>query len=158
MNYKKKCFKLVYFKELISDLEVIYEYIKFLRTKGSSLEILITIKTKYPDIEYKLNKNRNKFEYIREFLFLAKTDYIRQLDSIYKQKKQLRFLFEKLLRNIIKHFYGGCGVLDILSFIINNADSKKEIKYDVCANPKKAEDYISQYKIYTENIFDNILD
>ena len=84
---QKKCFKLVYFKELISDLEVIYEYIKFLRTKGSSLEILITIKTKYPDIEYKLNKNRNKFEYIREFLFLAKTDYIRQLDSIYKQKK-----------------------------------------------------------------------
>ena len=76
---QKKCFKLVYFKELISDLEVIYEYIKFLRTKGSSLEILITIKTKYPD--------RNKFEYIREFLFLAKTDYIRQLDSIYKQKK-----------------------------------------------------------------------
>ena len=62
---QKKCFKLVYFKELISDLEVIYEYIKFLRTKGSSLEILIKIKTKYTDIEYKLNQNRHKFECIR---------------------------------------------------------------------------------------------
>ena len=155
-EFQKKYFKLVYFKELISNLEVIYEYMKFLRTKGSSLPILIEIKINYPDTEYRINRNRNSFEYIRDFLFLAKSDYIHQLDSFYKDKKYLRFLFGKLFRNIIKHLDEGYDVLDILRFIVNNTDSKKEIKDGICANPKKIEDYVSQYKIFLKNEFDNI--
>ena len=37
---------LIFFKKLISNLEIINEYIKILRTKGSSLPIKISIKTK----------------------------------------------------------------------------------------------------------------
>ena len=32
-EFQGKCLKLVFFKNLISDLEVIYEYMKFLRIK-----------------------------------------------------------------------------------------------------------------------------
>jgi hypothetical protein len=60
-EFQEKCEKLVFFKDLITDLEVIYEYMKFLRIKGSSLPILISIQIKYPNIEYNLNKKKKRF-------------------------------------------------------------------------------------------------
>ena len=41
--------------------------------------------------------------------------------------------------------------------ITKKDDNKEEIKDGKAANPKKAEDYVQQYKIYDENSFDNIL-
>ena len=55
-DIQKKCLKLFFFKNLVSDLEIIYDYMKFLRAKGSNLPILINIQIKYPDINYILNK------------------------------------------------------------------------------------------------------
>ena len=40
-EFQKKCYELIFFKKVISNLEVIYEYMKVLRIKGSSLPILI---------------------------------------------------------------------------------------------------------------------
>ena len=48
-----KCEKLIFFKENISNLELIYDNIKVLRTKGSSLPILIIIDIEYPYIFFK---------------------------------------------------------------------------------------------------------
>ena len=83
-------------------------------------------------------------------------DCLAQLDSIYKQKKYLRFLFGKLFRNIIKHLDGGYNITDILKFILNKTDSKDEIEDDRIYNIIKAEDYVQQYRVYNENSFDNI--
>ena len=130
---------------------------KFLRLKGSSLPILINIKIRYPKIKYFLHRKKRDFDFIRDdFLFKGKTEYIAQLDSVYKQKKYLRFLFGKLFRNIMKHLDGGYNVSDIIRFILNKTDSNDEIKDGNVMNPKKAEDYVRQYKIYIINSFDNI--
>ena len=153
---QKKCLKLVFFKDLISELEIIYEYMNFMRIKGSSLPILIIIKIKYPNIEYFLNKKETNLECIKKFLFEAKEDYINQLDSIYKQNKYLRFLYGKQFRNIIKHLDEGYNASDILRFILNKIDDIREIKDGTCSNPIKVEDYVTQYKIYNKNSFDNI--
>ena len=155
-DYQRKCYQLIFFKNIICNLEVIYEYMKFLRVKGSSLPILISIQIKYPEIKYFLNTKKTDFQNIKDFLFLAKTNYITQLDMIYKQNQYLRFLFGKLFRNIMKHLDGGYNVLDILKFILNKTDSKDNIKDGKTANPLQAEDYVKYYTIYNENSFDNI--
>ena len=62
----------MFFKEIISNLEVIYDKMKILRIKGCSLPILIDINIEYPTIKYKLNKKITDFEFIREYLFKQK--------------------------------------------------------------------------------------
>ena len=155
-EFQKKCFKLIFFKDIISNLEVIYEYMKKLRIKGSNLPILINIRIKYPNIDYFLNKKRTSFNNIRDFLFFVKADLITQLDSAYKEKEILRFLFGKLFRNIIKHLDGGYNILDILKYILNKTDNKIEIIDGKAINPIKTEDYVQKFKIYHENSFNNI--
>ena len=51
----KKLDKLLFFKNIISELEVIYDNIKTLRIKGSSLPIEIILEIKYPNQKYSLN-------------------------------------------------------------------------------------------------------
>lgn len=51
MNIKRK--NLLFFKKIITNIELIVnEYMKALRTKGSSLPIKIMIKVKKDDIKY----------------------------------------------------------------------------------------------------------
>ena len=96
-----KCDILKSFKNLISNLEVINSFIKVLRSKGSSLPIKISIKTKIINdklsIEYYLDGKINNFEFIRDFLFKAKNNYISQLNSLYKQKYNLSFFLRKTI-------------------------------------------------------------
>jgi len=74
-QFKLKCKILIFFKKLISNLEIINEYIKVLRTKGNSLPIKITIKTKIKDyqpfVEYYLDGKKNNFIFIKDLLFRA---------------------------------------------------------------------------------------
>ena len=157
-QFQEKCDKLVFFKNTISNLEVIYEYMKILRTKGSSLPINIKIIIKYPNIEYFINRKESDFEKIRDFLFKAKTDYISQLDIAYKTKNYLRFLYGKLFRSIMKHLDGSniSNVIEILRFILNKTDNK-ELKDGEATNPQ-IDDYVNEYHKYNEKSFDNILD
>ena len=156
-QFQIKCHELDYFKDIVSNLEIICDYMNILRTKGSNLPILIKINIKYPQINYFKNQKITEFDNIRDFLFKAKTDYIAQLDSFYKQKQYSRFLFGKSLRNIIKHLDTGYNILDILRFILNKTDNKQEINDGNTSNTLRTEDYVHQYKIYNENSFDNIL-
>ena len=68
---KSKCKILISFKNIISNLEIINEYMKVLRTKGSSLPIKITIKIlindNKPYLRYYLNKMDVDFKEIRDF-------------------------------------------------------------------------------------------
>ena len=129
---------------------------KFLRIKGCNLPIIIIIRIKYPNIEYFLNQTKTDFDNIRDFLFSAKADYIDQIDSVYKQKKYLRFLFGKLFGKIINHLKGDHDVFDILRFILNKTNNNEEIKDGKAAYSPKVEDYVQQYKISNENSFNNI--
>ena len=77
---------MIFFKEIISNMEIINDYMNILRKKGSSLPINIRIKiniqNKEPTIKYYLGEEKSDFEKIREFLFKAKNDYISQLNAI----------------------------------------------------------------------------
>jgi hypothetical protein len=66
--------KLIFFKKSISNLEIIINYMKDLRAKGSSLPITITIKINDENIEYYLGEQLKKFKEIREFLSNAKNN------------------------------------------------------------------------------------
>ena len=123
---RKKCDKLDFFKKLINNLEIISEYIEFIRIKGNFN--IISIHIRYPDIKYYLGENIISFEEIRDFLFLEKAKYIGQLDSIYKNNEFLRFLFGKQFSNIMRHIDGDYNALDNLRFILNKTDNNKEIK------------------------------
>ncbi len=129
---------------------------QILRKKGDSLPIQIQIKIKYPAQTYSLNKKEYDFEQIKEFLFNVKTDFIKQLDSAYKEKYYLRFLHGKLFRAIIKHFDNRYNISDILRFILNKIENKESIKEGKIYNEKSADDYVTQYHKYNEKSFENI--
>ena len=54
--FYEKCKKLLIFKNLISDLEEIYEKMLILRVKGCNIPRVIRIEVKYPNIGYYLNE------------------------------------------------------------------------------------------------------
>ena len=66
--FQIKCEKLVFFKESISNLEMIRNNIKVLLQKGRCLPILFSIKLEYPNIKYYLNKIETNFGKIKDFL------------------------------------------------------------------------------------------
>ena len=76
---------------------------KRLRIKGSNLPIIITIEMKYPANSYYLKNARVDFNKIKEFLLKANKDYKKQLDELYKDYVNLRFLYGKQFQNIKKH-------------------------------------------------------
>ena len=157
-NYQKKCNKLLFFKNIISELEIIYDNIKALRIKGSSLPIEIIIEIKYPYKKYLLNNIEKNFKEIKEFLFSAKVEQISQLDIIYRKNKYLRFLYGKLFRKVIKHLEDESNVYEIERYILNMTGTKINLIDGEKCNAKKELDYVEQYKLYINNSFDNISD
>ena len=157
-NIQQKLKKLLFFKNLISDLEVIYDNIKVLRIKGSSLPIEIIIEIKYPNKKYSLNNNEQNFQEIKDFLFNAKIEQISQLDSIYRKYKYLRFLYGKLFRKIIKHLEDESRVNEIERYILNISGSEDKIIDGEKCNAHQEVDYVGQYKLYISQTFDNISD
>ena len=150
--------KLIFFKNIVSNLEVIYDNMNILRKKGCSLPIQINILIIFPEIFYKINKEEKNFEQIQDFLFKAKTDYTDQLESIYKQKKYLRFLYGKLFRRIMIHLDNGNNVDEILRFILNNTNNNEKIIDGDILTTNVAENYVEQYREMTNNSFKNISD
>ena len=130
-----KCKILNFFKDVISNLEIINGHIRVLRMKGSSLPIKISITTKIrdnePTIKYYLDGKETNFLDIRDFLFNAKNNYISQLNSLYKNKLNIRFLYGKQFRNIMKHLESGYNIDSFLRFILNIKDNNKTIKKDI---------------------------
>ena len=145
LQFQIKCEKLVFFKENISNLEKIYNYMKDLRIKGCCLPILIIIKMKYPNTKYYLNKIEKNSEEIKYYLFRAKMEQMNQLDSIYKEYKNLRFLYGKLFRKINMHLDSGYNIFEIMRYILNKTNNDNIIE-GVIDKPKIPDDYVEEYK------------
>ena len=93
---EKKTDALLFFKDVVCNVETIYSFMTSLRIKGCCLPISINICIKYFDptkIEYNLNGKKTEFSNIQKFLSDEKFDLLKQLESIYKEKANLRFLY-----------------------------------------------------------------
>ena len=150
---------LITFKKLIINLEIINEYMKDLRIKGSSLPIQINIKVKdLNKITYNLGDTLNNFEDIKNFLLNAKNNYNTLLDSIYKEKLNLRFLYGKQFRNFMKHLEIGAeyNIDSFLRYILNITDCNQKINEGFITINRNVEDHINHYKIYEKDSLENI--
>ena len=157
---KSKCQILICFKSLMSNLEVINEYMKVLRLKGSSLpikiKVKISIKNKEPIIDYFLDKEKKDFQSIREFLFQTKNAYVSQLDKIYKEKLNLRFLYGKQFRTMMKHLEYNYKIDSFLRYILNITNNDISIIEGYKSIIRSENDYIKQYNVYNEDSLINI--
>ena len=154
---KSKCKILIFFKEIISNLEIIIGYMKILRTKGSSLPIKIVLICNKESIEYQLGDEKNiDFERIKKYLLTVKDNYMTQLDSLYKEKLNLRFIYGKQFRSMMKHLEIGSNIDSFLRYILNNTDNNTEIKEGYKTVIRHVHDYIHQYELYNLNSLESI--
>jgi len=160
---KSKCKILIFFKDIISDLILINEYMKILRKKGSSLPIEISIdiniKDEQPTIKYYIGKEKEEecdFKRIRDFLFEAQNTYISQLGSIVKEKSNLRFLYGKQFRTMMKHLEENYNIDSFLRYIINNSDNNKPINEGYKTVIRHVNDYIKRHDLYNRDSLDSI--
>jgi len=154
--YEMKCDKLIFFKKVISNLEIIYDKINLLREKGFNIPIRIDIVINYPEDIYKLNEQKKDFNFIKDYLLTIKNDYENQLNTIYENEKYLRLLYGKLFRKIKLHQEGNCKILEIMRYILNKTDNQDKIQEGQIYNEPIGEDYENEYKDYTKQIFDSI--
>ena len=157
-QFEIKCDKLLFFKNLVNNLEIIYEKMNILRIKGCNLPILIKIKVEYSKNskeEYYLNQEETEFNEIRKFLLRAKNDYENQLNKIYKNQKYLRFLYGKIFRKIQTHLDGNCEIQEILRYILNITDNSIKINDGKIYNEPGPKDYVNYYSECNKKIFEN---
>ena len=105
-----------------------------------------------------MDKYKKDFEEIREFLFDAKNAYILQLDSLYKEKLNLRFLYGKQFRSMMKHIEQNYKIDSFLRYILNNINNNKDVKEDKKYITRKVTNFINnqQYNIYNRNSLESI--
>ena len=151
--FQKKCDKLLFFKEIITNLEIIYDKINILRKKGFNIPIVINVSIKYPEIKYKLNGQEKEFSKIKDYLFKVKNDYEEQLKTIYENEKYLRLLYGKLFRKVKKHQGGNFEISEMIRYILNKTSNKDKIQDGDLYNESLGEDYEDQYNDYTKKIF-----
>ena len=160
-DFLKDKFKILnFFKKNISNLEIINEYMKILRVKGSSLPIKIRIKFNMKDkelyIKYYLEEQIHTFEEIRDFLLNAKNKYIDQLNELYKYDLNLRFLYGKQFRSIMKYLENGYNIDSFLRYILDDKNDIRTIKEGDKNIKRNITDYIKKYELYNKNSFDSI--
>ena len=152
---KSKCKILSFFKDTMSNIEVINGYMIVLRTKGSSLPIKITIKIniqdKGPSIKYYLGEDKKDFVDIRKYLFEVKNKFISDLDMKYKLKVNIRFLYGKQFRSMMKHLETNYKIDSFLRYILNNTNNNIQIKEGYKALTRHTQDFINQYSYYEDD-------
>ena len=145
-----KIYKLKFFKDIISNLEIIYDQMKKLRLKGSNLPIIITIEMKYPDYSYYLQNKKVDFTKIKEFLLKANKDYKKQLDLLYKTHPNLRFLYGKQFQSIKKHLNSDYDINSFMRYILNKTNNNENVKDGVRVITILNDDYVEGYNLYNE--------
>ena len=155
-----KCKILNFFKDVVTNLEIINGHMRVLRMKGSSLPIKISIMTRIKDdepiIKYYLDGKETEFGEIRDFLFNAKNNYISQLNELYKDKLNIRFLYGKQFRSVMRHLESGYNIDSFLRFILNIKENNTIIKEGYKAISRNVNDYIKEYELYNKNSLDSI--
>ena len=156
---KIKSEKLLFYKNLITNMEVIYENMQTLSAKGNNLPIDINIILHYDkknEADYYLVQKELNFEQIETFLLSAKDDYKKILESAYKEKTHIRYFYGKLFRTIVRYLDGGNleNVIDIFRFILNK-NNDDVINTSNQTNPQ-IRDYVKNYTDYNKKSFENI--
>ena len=163
MKIKRK--NLLFFKKIITNIELIVnEYMKALRTKGSSLPIKIMIEVKNDNIKYYLGEQETYLEKenpmqkdgIKDFLIKAKDDFITKLNEQYKQKMNLRFIYGKQFRSMMKHLETGLKIEPFLRYILNFTDNNKNVNEGLKAIDRSVTNWINNHIKYEEDSFKNI--
>ena len=149
---------LIFFKDIITNLEIILEEMNSLRNKGSNLPIKICIKVENMNNLYyylggKIVKN---FKVIKEFLSAAKNKYKSQLNSLYKENAYLRFLFGKQFRTMMKHLQSTINVDSFLRYILDNTDNNSKINEGFKTVKEDVKDYINYYELYNKYSLESI--
>jgi len=140
-------------------MEIIYENMQILRSKGNNLPIDIKIIIKYDkkkEPEYYLDQKESSFDLIEQFLLNAKDDYNKKLDAAYKDKRHLRYLYGKLFRKLFWYLDGGSfdKIIDIFRYILNK-NNDEDIAQSKPTNPK-IRDYVKNYSDYNSDSFENM--
>ena len=68
----------------------------------------------------------------------------------------LRFLYGKQFRSIMKHLESDLKVDPFLRYIINNKDNNKQVKEGFKAVNRNTTDFINQYELYNKNSLESI--
>ena len=147
---------LIFFKDIITNFEIINDYMNVLRNKGSSLPIKICIKTKHYNVNYYLDEKSVNFETIKSFLLKATNKYTLILDLMYKEKKVLRFLYGRQFRIMMKHFENSLNIEPFLRYILNIKDNNIRVMEVFIGKQRVVPNYIDNCEEYIENSFDNI--
>ena len=103
-----------------------------------------------------MDKEKTNFEFIKKYLFDAKNSYISQLNSSYKEKLNLRFLYGKQFRTIMMHLRSDYKIDSFLRYILNNTNNKESVIEGEKITVYNAEDYIKYYELYNQNSLDMI--
>ena len=149
--------KLIFFNNLVSELEGIHDVITLLRKKGSSLPILISIKIEYPVLQYYLENKKTDFDRVNKYLSSVKKSLLNQLDRLYKEKEHLRFLYGILFKRIRSRFNGDISkkMDDIIRYILNKTDNNDNIKDGSLMYTLTTSDYVNHFEIYINNSYHN---
>jgi len=91
-----------------------------------------------------------------EELIKAKNKYTSQLNAEYKQKMNLRFMYGKQFRSMMKHLETGYKIDAFLRYILNNTDNNKSIKEGFRATQKAVTDWIHHHEQYERDSFQDI--
>ena len=158
--YEDKCDKLLFFKEIISNLEVIYNKLNILRAKGFNIPIVINVEIKYSKdskVSYILNGKEKNVNEIIDYLFEINNNYENELSIVLETKKYLRFLYGKLFRKIRQHQEGNFDIPEIKRYILNKTSIDDTIiEAENINNIPLGEDYEKQHRDYTKQIFESM--
>ena len=151
---KEKTLLLLTYKEVISNIELIEQFIYVFKTKGCSLPIEISINIKYPEVTYILKKQKlKKFSQLSKYLLNVKNYLEKSLDSNYKNHENLRFFHGKQFDTLNKHISDNKEIYSFLRYILNNLNDNIEIKPGIDISVPSTYNYVDNYKDYNNDWF-----
>ena len=103
-----------------------------------------------------MNKEETNFEKINYYLSNVKNEYLFILDSMYKEKYNLTFLFGKQFRTFMKNLESGFNTDGFLRYILNITDNNVFINKNIIDFPIYKKNFIKDYIKYFKNYFDSI--
>ena len=152
--------KLIFFKNITDNIEIIYNYMRIYSQKGIHIPLTIKIDIKYPEDIYHINELVKPFDEITNILIEALNYYEEKLILFYQQNEYLRFLHGKLFEKLANHLKNNTNIEDLLRYILNENNSDKNIidgdiiKNKIHENENK--NFIEQYKNKIKDSFINI--
>ena len=151
---KEKTMLLLKYKEVVSNIELIEQFIFVFQTKGCSLPIEIQIDIKYPEVTYILKKKKlNNFGQLSKYLLNVKNYLEKSLDSNYKNHENLRFLYGKQFDTLNKHISDNKEIPSILRYILNNLNDDITLKHGIETSEPSTYNYVDNFKDYSNDWF-----